>query len=89
MNVQHTEKGISTTTAILIIVLCCGIIMGFALGVVWGAEIPASYDYTVALTNNAANATEGFMIDNYIETVKKDICKTLTNATEYEGCMNL
>lgn len=61
----------------------------FLLNQIYGAEIPNEYNETLEITKDAANKTEGNQITSYIEQVKKDICKTLVNETEYEGCMNI
>lgn len=59
----------------------------FILNHVYG--LPNTYNQVLEITKNATNNTEGHMIDNYVENVKEDICKTLVNSTEFEECMKL
>ena len=61
----------------------------FILNTVFGAEMPQSYNETLNITKNATEQTEGYMVSNYIDNVKSDICKTLVDAAEYEECLNL
>ena len=51
--------------------------------------LPSTYNETLQITKNATTFTEGQMINNYIDSVKQDICKTLVNAAEYEECLKL
>jgi len=61
----------------------------FLLNQVYGNLPSEEYNETLQITKDATNKTEGNQITSYIEQVKQDICKTLVNETEYEGCMNI
>lgn len=61
----------------------------FILQSVNGYEIPNTYYETITITKNATDTTEGYAINNYVETVKQDICRTLVNADEYNHCLGL
>lgn len=57
------------------------------MNMVYGVEMPSSYNETIQVTKNATENTQGYMINSYVENVKEDICKVLVNATEYQECM--
>lgn len=52
-------------------------------------ELSTPYNETINITMDAANQTEGYAVDNYIQNVKDDICSTLVSAEEYDHCMTL
>lgn len=83
MSVRTTKSQLTVIIATFIIILA---IVDTAYA---QTNIPITYNQTLEITKNATESTEGNMVNVYVDNVKKDICKTLVNATEYEECLKL
>lgn len=91
MELKVSDKKEKTKLALIAAVVGFALVFisaPFLLNQVYG-NLPSEYNETLHITKDAANKTEGNQITSYIEHVKQDICKTLVNETEYEGCMNI
>lgn len=54
-----------------------------------GAGMPPTYADVIDKTTQAADQSQGYMIDSYIQNIKAEICPTLEIEAEYLECLNI
>lgn len=61
----------------------------FVLNAVHGLVAEVNTSVSIGLGLSIPINANNSQVDNYIENVKEDICKTLVNSTEFEECMKI
>ena len=77
-----------TILGIATIFVTCFLMTQAIMTAVYGIELSASYHQVYNVTQQAADITQGYSIDAYVQDIKEQVCPTLIDNAQYLECLN-